>query len=239
MTTDPATTSTITTVLCVLDPLSSVAVFAVVALVKCVTIVVVTSDVVTAEYVLTVEDALPVEYVLTVDNLLTVDAIFTVEGLSTVEDVTVDDILMVEYVTVEDVTVEEVTAELVNADVLTVLVGVVTLISHRMPVVKCGHTQVNLTCVDGLHVAPVLHGWSAHDFRRSQYQPAHEGSHIHSIPVPMPPRDLHVPPFLHGNMAQLLCIGHRNVSLNVCAPPCLIKLGFSAMDLAILPLRIV
>ena len=138
--------------------------------------------------VATVEDVATVEGVATVDGVSTVDDVATVEGVSTVEDVA----------SVEDVaTVEGVSTV---EDVLAV------------------DTQVNPTGVDELHVVPALHGSSSHDFRRSQYQPAHKGSHVHSIHVSIPSRSLHVLPFLHGDMLQLLCIGHRNVSLDVFPP---------------------
>ena len=138
--------------------------------------------------VATVEDVATFEEVATVDGVSTVEDVATVEGVSTVEGVA----------SVEDVaTVEGVSTV---EDVLTV------------------DTQVNPTGVDGLHVVPALHGSSSHDFRRSQYQPALKGSHVHSIPVSIPSMSLHVLPFLHGDILQLFCIGHRNVSLDIFPP---------------------
>ena len=190
MTTPTTTAAAIPTIVLVPDPPSTIAVSVVVALVTFVTIEVVTISVLTDEDVLTVEDALTVEDILTVEDVLTVD------------DVTVEDVL----------TVEDGMVGLVTADVL---VSFVILTSHVMPVVKGVQRQVNPTCVDGLHVAPAPHGRSSQDILRSQYQPAHSGSHVHSIPVSMPTRSVHVPPFMHGELVHLLCFGHRNVSLDM------------------------
>ena len=200
MTTPTTTAAAIPTIVLVPDPPSTSAVAVVVALVTFVTIEVVTISVLTDEDVLTVDD-------VTVDDALTVDDV-------TVEDaLTVEDVLTVDDVTVEDVlTVEDGAVVLVTADVL---VSFVILTSHVMPVVKGVHRQANPTDVDGLHVAPAPHGRSSQDILRSQYQPPHKGSHVHSIPVSMPTRSVHVPPFMHGELMHVLCFGHRNVSLDM------------------------